>query len=132
MADPATETASRKQRILTITLIVIGVIVVLFFGMRAVRSFRKMRPPGPPRLGHIETDTELIRGWMTVPYVADSYGIPEPELYKGLGLEPSKELGRKNLADLNQEYFPNQASYVINRIKEIIIEFQKTHPTPTP
>jgi hypothetical protein len=125
----------KTQKILTIALIVLGVAVVLFFGLRTFRAFGRMRPHGPPPPGaHIETDVELIRGWMTIPYVARAYAVPEPAIYESLNLTPVPELDHKSLADLNKDYFSGQPAYVLEHVKEAVTEFQKAkaHPTPTP
>jgi hypothetical protein len=55
---------SRRERILTISLIVLGLILIGFFGFRGVRSFLRIQLTS---LEPSVTDVELIRGWMTVP-----------------------------------------------------------------
>ena len=66
--------SSRLERILPIGLIVFGLILVGFFSFRAARSFLRIQLTG---LEAGVTDVELIRGWMTVPYIATAYGVPE-------------------------------------------------------
>ncbi len=68
------------QKVLILILIVIGLLITVRFGMRAVRSFGILRHrPFPPAL---ETDVELIRGWMTIPYIAHVYSVPDEILWR--------------------------------------------------
>lgn len=125
-----------KQRELTIALIAFGVVLVAFFGIRAVHAFRRIheggfgpRKPPPAR----ETDVELIRDWMTIPYIAKSYGVPDQMLFKALDI-PETGNRNKNLHELNLDYYPNSDGIVLEKVKATIIEHQPpVHPTaPVP
>jgi hypothetical protein len=118
------------QKILIVILIVIGLLITLAFGMRAVRSFgilRRHRFPPPS-----QTDVELIRGWMTIPYIAQVYSVPDDILWSSLGLPPMKpdEARRISLFNLNQQYFPGQPQEVLKRVKQAILDFQAHKPPP--
>ena len=118
------------QKILIIVLIVIGLLITLRFGMRAVRSFGVLRHrPFPPPM---ETDVELIRGWMTIPYIAHVYSVPDEILWKSLGIPPMKpdEARRTDLYHLNQQLFPGQQMEVMLRVKQAILDFQSHLPAP--
>src|SRR5215213_1896399 len=68
-----------KQRVLVTSLIIFGIMIVGFFGLRtfhAFREFRGHRPPPPFKTEQPETDVELIRDWMTVPFTARMYHVP--------------------------------------------------------
>jgi hypothetical protein len=73
-STPSSLAPSGRERILIIGLIVLGLILIGFFGFRAVRSFLRIQLTG---LEPGVTDVELIRGWMTIPYIATAYGVPE-------------------------------------------------------
>src|SRR6185436_6343912 len=78
-----------RQRALIISLIVIGMIIVGFFGLRTLHAFREFRghrppPPSAADAAQIETDVELIRDWMTTPYIARTYRVPAKKLYDTL------------------------------------------------
>lgn len=123
-----------KQRLITIGLILIGLLVALFFGMKTVLAFKHLRGHGPfngkPPSAN-QTDVELIRDWMTIPYIADTYGTPPDVLYFSLGIPHEKRNGRKSLKQLNDEYFPNQPDVVLLQIKTVIRAFQtQTLPPP--
>ena len=80
-----------KQRTLILGLVVAGLIIVGLFGLRTLRIWRELREhrpaPGFPEVSeNIETDVELIRDWMTIPFIAKMYQVPPPVLYKALGI----------------------------------------------
>ena len=98
-----------KQKLLISGLIVLGVLIVAFFGVRAVRAFT------------------LIRDWMTISYISKAYGVPDRMLFKELKI-PDKGNSEKSLKVLNDEFFPAQAGYVLETVKQAISE----HRPPTP
>ena len=117
-------TRSRRERILSTGLIVVGVILVIFFGFRAVRSFLRIQftslEPGV-------TDVELIRGWMTVPYLATSYGVPEDYIFEQIGV-PQEGNRDRALYRLNQEYFEGEPEAILKVVQEAITRYQSEHP----
>lgn len=123
----------REQRLLTISLILLGLLVAIFFGLRTLHSFRRMhgRDPfnGKPPPA-IQTDVELIRDWMTVPYIADTYGVPPDVIFKHLDIPLGKQNGRKSLKELNDEYYPDQPGVVLLQVKRTIQAFQIQAPPP--
>jgi hypothetical protein len=82
MVIPSTP-RSAYRRVLTITLVVIGVGLVGFFGLRAYRAYTRFHPDAP--VAGLR-DVEAIRGWMTLPYIARAYGVPEDSLFAALAL----------------------------------------------
>jgi hypothetical protein len=115
-----------KQRVLTITLIAIGIVIVGFFGLRTVRAFREFRdhrPPPPFATEHIETDVNLIRDWMTVPFVSKMYHVRPHILFDSLGI-PEGRNKEKSLKQLNEEYFPHAEGIVLEKIKATILANQ--------
>jgi hypothetical protein len=120
------------QKILIIILIVVGLLITVRFGMRAARSLGILRHrPFPPPM---ETDVELIRGWMTIPYIAHVYSVPDELLWESLGVLPMKpdEARRTDLSHLNQQLFPGQPMEVMGRVKQAILDFQSHLPPPPP
>lgn len=121
-----------KQRIVIIGLTIIGCLLILFFGLRSLRAFEKfdrrdVREDFPDKL---ETDVERVREWMTIPFIARMYGVPEPILYEALDI-PSLGNHKKSLEDLNKEYFPETDGLVIQIVKATLLENQRP-PTPIP
>jgi hypothetical protein len=112
-----------KQRLAITVLILMGVLFVGFFGLRAARAARHIREGGyglgnPPPLPS-ETDVELIRDWMTLPYIARTYGVPARMLFKELKI-PNEGNREKSLKELNDKYFPDQAGFVQDEVKKAI------------
>jgi hypothetical protein len=124
-----------KQRLLTISLIVLGILIVGFFGLRAVHAFGEFRRHGPPPpLGKafdkepMETDVELIRDWMTIPYISMTYHVHPKAIYEALAISP-KGNDEKNLAQLNDDFFSDKPGIVLEMVKAAV---QANQPIPTP
>jgi hypothetical protein len=126
----------KVQRTLVLGLIVIGVLLAGFFGLRAVFAFREFRRHGPPPLPHFEalsqqqnaeTDVELIRDWMTVPYISQTYQVHPKVIFDALVIPPRGNEG-KSLAQLNGEFFPQSPGLVIELVKAVI---RANLPVPT-
>ncbi|RME74815.1 MAG: hypothetical protein D6784_09200 [Chloroflexi bacterium] len=122
----STVSGSRRGKYLTIGLIVLGVLLVVFFGLRAVHSFVRMRQSG---LHPGTTNVELIRGWMTVPYISRAYGVPEEYLFEQLGIPPEGNR-KKSLGQLNREYDLGGREAVLRAVQQAILKFQADHPPP--
>jgi hypothetical protein len=125
-----------KQRALIIGLIALGVLIVAFFGVRAVRAFTHIRDggfgPGRPHSEPSETDVELIRDWMTISYIARTYGVPDHMLFKELGI-PEEGNREKSLKELNEEFFIYQSDYALKTVKKAIADHRPPpRPTPSP
>jgi hypothetical protein len=113
-----------KQRALVTTLIIFGVLAVGFFGFRtfhAFREFRGHRPPPPFENEQPETDVELIRDWMTVPFIARMYHVPPPVIFEALNIPRNKSNEEKSLKELNEEYFPNANGFIEATVKAAVL-----------
>ncbi len=115
---------SRREKILTIGLIVLGLILTLFFGMRAIRSFMRIElEPGV-------TDVEAIRGWMTIPYIATAYDVPEEYIFAQIGVSQDDNQD-KSLYRLNRNYFGGEPEAILKVVQEAIKQYQSEHPPPS-
>lgn len=129
-----------KQRALVTSLIIFGVLAVGFFGLRtlhAFREFRGHRPPPPFENDQPATDVELIRDWMTVPFIGKMYRVPPPVLFEALAIPRNQANEEKSLQQLNDEYFPDVNGFVIATIRAAVLAHMPpivpTAPnTPTP
>ena len=130
-----------RQRLLVTVLIGLGIVTVGFFGLRAFFAFREFRRHGPPPLPpfeaqQVETDVELIRDWMTIPYISRMYQVPPKVLFDAVGIPP-KGNAEKNLAQLNEEFQPDKPGIVLEVVKAAVAAHQPpptadTPPTPPP
>ena len=123
----STFTSRRWERHLTTILIVVGLLLIIWFGMRsvvsAIRVWRTGLQPGV-------TDVEAIRGWMTIPYIGRAFGVPEEYLFEALGI-PAEGNRRKSLGELNREYVPGERGVIVKRLKTAILRYQTEQPELT-
>lgn len=114
-----------KQRALVTSLIIFGVLAVGFFGLRTFHAFREFRGhrPSPPfeENEQPETDVQLIRDWMTVPFIARMYHVPAPVIFEALDIPKNKSNEEKSLKQLNEEYFPNANGFVDATVKAAVL-----------
>lgn len=82
--EPRNDTRRRKRRWLGLLALGLGLVLVLVFGMRAVHQIEFAK-----RVERGEIQVETLRGWMTLPYIAQLYGVPQAELRAALGLPAS-------------------------------------------
>jgi hypothetical protein len=106
-------------------LVIFGIVLTIFFGFRTVRTFAQVRLTG---LQPGTTDVNAIRGWMTIPYLAKIYGVPQEYLYQQLNV-PASGSNEKSLADLNKEFFSSQPGAALQKVKDAILAYKLT-PTP--
>jgi hypothetical protein len=114
----------KRWRTLILGLLTTGVIIVGLFGLRTLRllrEFREHRPPPPFASEPVETDVELIRDWMTIPFVAKMYHVRPHILFEALGI-PERGNRDKSLRQLNEEYFPEAQGIVEEKIKAVVLE----------
>jgi len=112
-----------KQRALVTSLIIFGILAIGFFGLRtfhAFREFRGHRPPPPFKTEQPETDVELIRDWMTVPFIGKMYHIPPPVIFEALDIPMNKNRD-KSLKQLNEEYYPEANGFVETTVKAAVL-----------
>ena len=118
---------AKRLRLLVLGLIAIGLITVTLFGTRALEAFREFRGNRPiPADVFMETqpekaDVELIRDWMTIPFIAKMYHIPPSVLFQALEI-PRRGNDEKSLTQLNSEFFPEAPGIVEIKIKETVLE----------
>ena len=126
-----------KQRLVIAGLIILGTLIIAFFGVRAAHAFRHIRDggfgPGHPPSPATETNVELIRDWMTIPYIARTYGVPDHMLFKELNI-PEEGNREKSLKELNEEFFIFQSDYALTTVKTAITDHRPPAPpvAPTP
>ena len=121
-----------KQRTFVVGLIMIGLGIIVFFGLRTVRAFREFhsdRPPLPFTTKPVETDAELIRDWMTLPYISIMYHLPLNLLYETLNIPPEGN-EKKSLKQINDQYYPQAPGIVIEMVKSAILASQPDTVVP--
>jgi len=69
---------------------------------------------------------DLIRDWMTLPYVSITYQLPRNLLYETLQIPPNGN-ERKSIRELNDEYYPEAPGTVLELVKAAV----RAHQPPT-
>ncbi len=69
--------------------IVLGLALLLVFGMRAFNHLRTMEYARHHTFAFGQTDVTAVRPWMSMRFVASAYAVPEPYLYESLNIDPS-------------------------------------------
>lgn len=90
---------ARRAMLLT-ALLVLSVGLLFRVGLRLMHTALEMRALRQVRAG----EAVGVRPWMTVPYIAHTYGVPEEELFGALGLTPSRRTRRAPLRALAVQY----------------------------
>jgi hypothetical protein len=93
-----------KIQLLAMILIVIGLILVVDYGARSVRSFREMQYARENGFFEGNPDPAAIRPWMNMQYVAVVYAVPQEYLFSELGIPFEERNSRKPLFDLNEKF----------------------------
>ncbi len=127
-STPDRPASARLWQLFTIGLIILGLLLIGFFGLRAVRSYIRLQQTG---LEPGVTNVEAIRGWMTVPYIAAAYDVPEDYIFSRLNL-PAEGNQDKSLADLNRTYARGQPGIMLEAVKTAVKKYLSEHPRPTP
>lgn len=125
---------AQKQRAIVVTLIGLGLIIVGFFGLRTARAFREFhghRPPPPFATKPYETDVDLIREWMTIPFISKMYRVPEHILFEALEI-PEQGNQEKSLLQLNEKYYPQAEGIVMEKVKAALLAAMPEPPPLTP
>jgi hypothetical protein len=110
------------QRVLGSALIIFGIWMAAFFGMRTFHAYREVqehRPPPPFKTEQPETDVELIEDWMTIPFIARMYHVPPPVLFDAMHV-PFKGNQERSLKQINDKYFPGKPGFVLDLVKTTV------------
>jgi hypothetical protein len=124
----------KRWRTLVLGLVTAGVIIAGLFGLRTLRAwreFREHRPPPPFAPEYVETNVELIRDWMTIPFIAKMYHVRQHILFEAVGI-PERGNRDKSLRQLNEEYFPEAQGIVEAKIKAAVLENMPPGTPATP
>ena len=118
-----------NRKIVGIALVVIGLVVVVFFGIRAVRSFRTLQYIQEQGLDRGAASVEAIRPWMTIRYVSVAYGVPQEYMFAELEIPFNQRNSDDTLAQLNRAYAWGQSGQgqypaIIDKVAAAILAYQ--------
>src|SRR5882762_1015223 len=103
--------------------IVVLALVLLITGLFAVRTVRRAI------YWRLHRD-EVIRPWMSIPYVAHSYRLPPPVLYQSLGIPPRPH-DRRPLRQIASEQ-NRSVDELISVLNDAIARERAAHPPNPP
>jgi hypothetical protein len=130
MAEPISSRFTRPGRRRfpwwLVVLVLAGLVVTAFFGLRTVRAFRRMRQH---HFEPIQTDVTQIKEWMTIPFIARMYRTPEDCLFKALKI-PAVPNRYRTLTELELHYRIGQPGAILKEVQAVILDFQSKPPPP--
>ena len=107
------------QQWLVLGLFLAALLVAGLFGVRAVRRAAYWR-------GHRDVP---VRPWMSIPYVAHSYGVPARVLYEAVGLKPQPPPDRRPLRLIAREQV-RPVEELIGELQEAVARERASRPPP--
>lgn len=93
-----------NRRILATLFIFIGLGLTIFFGLRAIRSYRQIQFIRSQGLDRGAASIEAIRPWMTIRYIGVAYAVPEEYIFAQLDIPFTKRNSQDTLRQLNRVY----------------------------
>ena len=75
------------------------------------------------------TDVNAIRGWMTVPYIAAAYSVPEAYIFEKIEI-PIEENRQKSLSQINLKYAFGEKGVIVEAVKAAVSAYQAEHLAP--
>jgi hypothetical protein len=120
---------ARRRRLLAIVLVIFGLIITGYFGMRAVRSFRQLQYIHQQGLDRGVASVEAVRPCMTIRFIAVAYAVPEEYLYNALAIPFDRRNADQPLGELNRIYHlgfsPNSTELaIIDQARAAITEYR--------
>jgi hypothetical protein len=120
---------ARRRRLLAIVLVIFGLIITGYFGMRAVRSFRQLQYIHQQGLDRGVASVEAVRPWMTIRFIAVAYAVPEEYLYNALAIPFDRRNADQPLGELNRIYHlgfsPNSTELaIVDQARAAITEYR--------
>ena len=116
---------SRRVTIIIISVLLgAAIIAVIFTAIGTVRAVQSLQ--------HQHTlakagDVSTIRPWMTIPYVAHNYHVPEGYLYDSLHISDTHTLHHMPLQALASHY-NRPVNSVVHDVQNAVTLYRKQHP----
>jgi len=104
----------------------------LFFS--AVKTIQAYQQVQQSHQRTLSGDVSSIDSWMTLPYIAHVYHIPESCLYQSLNL-PGSWMVRHSTLRVIADHYALPTERLIQEVRQVILRYRKDHSicgTPTP
>ena len=92
------------RQMLAAILIIVGVGVIIIYGLRSVRSYRQLQYIQEQGLDTGIADVTAIQPWMTLQYIGVAYGVPIEYLYAELDIPLERRNRHATIGQLNRAY----------------------------
>lgn len=102
--------------------------ITIFFAAQTVRAVQHFQYS---RQLALSGDVRGIRFWMTIPYIARVYNVPESYLLQSLHISDPNSVRHVTLQTLAGRLHTT-TNTLIHEIQTAILTYRKSHPTPTP
>ena len=122
-------------QVLAVILILIGLVIMIRYGIGTFNAYREVEYAYRNNFDAGNLDTDLMRPWMSMRYVAVAYTVPIEYLFSELGIELERRNGNASLDDLNDEYFRGQRAeqgypIILDKLSAAILAYRE-NPVPT-
>ncbi|MBI1877133.1 MAG: hypothetical protein HYR94_02670, partial [Chloroflexi bacterium] len=126
---------TRRRWIFALVLVILGLVITTYFGLRAVRSFQQLRYIHEQGLDRGIASVDAIRPWMTIRFIAVAYAVPEEYLYSALAIPFERRNADQPLGELNRIYHfglsPNSTELAIIDKARAAITAYRANPVAT-
>ncbi len=113
----------RTKFILTFILLLLALFCVAFSAKSTMQTVQKFRQQNAMANSG---DVRTVDQWMTIPYIAHTYRVPETYLYSQLHLSNSRTLRHTTLEVLATRY-KQPTSHLISEVQQAILAYRKLH-----
>ena len=98
-AAPSPQRQSPNRRRLAVGALLLGAALMIFFGWRTYNHYDHLQ-----KMAVSGFSVESLRGWMTLPYMAEQYDVPAEALFAAVGLSMAgnEKLSLRQLIDKYQ------------------------------
>ena len=110
------------KKALAIILLGIGLILTVYYGGRAVKTYLIIRTIE----ANIEEPVKLKR-WMTIPYLSKTHNIPKDYLYQAINV-PAKDNDKRSLRYLRKNYYDGDLEAILLAVQHAIADYEPGKP----
>lgn len=126
-----------KIQILAVILIVVGLGLAIHFGRGAFNAYRAMEYARVHNFEAGNVDSNLIRPWMTLRYIAVAYAVPQEYLFFELNIPMERRHSETPLYQLNDQFKFGPSSHngqpglaIEDKLRQAILKYRE-NPVPT-
>ncbi len=119
---------TRLKLFITGFLLCLALGAAVFCAIQTVQAFQRFQQDHSLALSG---DVRTIRPWMTIPFIAHVYHVPENYLDQQLHITDPQSVRRASLQTLSQRYNRPEDRF-IHDVQQVILNYRKQHPTSTP